>query len=249
MNPAIPEWLYDYELDPGLGAYDALSPALRAHLKSQIAILYELCAAGARPGGGFCPLPGGGLFTREKKPLDWALFVLDANYASPAGFIAALLPALMAGVELALVCRSGPKDTNAPLHPAISAAMELLGREEIFALPPEDCAALADELLRLSPCGRVVALGGSYTGAAILPATVKIGLDGAAPDAGVLAWLHPGAVIEPVKPGKRYDAVITAGGSLAAYSATLVLGPSHAYFWQWPSLSPAFFQHQRVSLI
>lgn len=248
MNLPLPEWLNDYELDPGLGAYDAINPALRAHLKSQIATLYELWAAKAGPGGSFYHLSKSGLFTREKKPLDWALFVLDENYASPSGFIAALLPALMAGVGQPIICRSG-HNKNTALHPAISAALELLGREEIFALPPDACSALADELFGLSPLGCVVALGGSCAGATLLPATVKIALDAATPDMDLLAWLHPGALIEPLALNKHYDAVITTKpGSAPAYSAPLVLGPSYAYFWQWPSLNPAFFQHQIISL-
>lgn len=241
MNIFLPDWLAGKALDPGAGAYERLDPALRAHLKTLIATLHESWLPERHPGGSFRRLPGGVAVLEQSSPLDWALFVQAKDYASPAGLTAALLPALLAGVEVLAVCRLG--DPQTPLHPGLSAALELLGREEIFALSPEEAGRLAGDLEEQSRFGRVLALGGRLRGAHALPGRVRIGLEGAEPERAVLDWLHPAAEVGPVEPGAYYDAVISAAPDFTGdYPAPLVLGADQAYLWRWPEIGPAFFR-------
>lgn len=245
MNVIIPDWLYSKELDQGSGAYETLDPALRAILKKQIALLHEDWLPERREGGTFTRLADGGDSFASAKPLDWAMFILAEDYASPAGCIAALLPALMAGVKAVAICRLG--NPKAPLHPALSAAFELLGREEIFALTAAQSARLAKDIMEQSPYGRMVVLGHETRGAHSLPAVLRIGLDGGPSlEPGVFSWLHPGAAVKPVRDGASYDAVITSTLDFYRdYPAPLVLGPGYEYFWRWPDLGPAFFQRKK----
>lgn len=247
MNVTLPEWLYEKELDPGAGAYENLKPSLRAHLKEQIALLHEIWLPEKADGGSFCYLPCGGTYVTKQRAAGWALFVLSGNYASPAGFIAAVLPALMAGAEV-VICRLG--GAAAPLAPAISAAMELLGCEEIFSLSADDCKRLVRELAAQRQGVCAVALGHDFDGAHVLPATVSFGLADTEPDLNVLRWLHPGATVEPLQDDKTYDAAIATDLSCAraAQSAPLTLGSGYEYFWQWPQIGPSFFRKKVVVL-
>lgn len=247
----FPKALQGNELDPGPGAYENLDAALRAHLKRQIATLHEAWLPEARPVGRLLALADGASLARPKTALDSALFVLDEAYASPAGLIAALLPALMAELPNIFIVRQG--GGSAPLHPALSAALELLGREDVYTLPPEPCAALAAEL-GAGGAGRVLALGCSLPGAVCLPARLKIGLDASAVDKideKLLAWLHPGVELVRAKTGAEFDdscqAVISAGPAAVCQSA-LVLDPAYAYVWFWPNLSPDSFRRESVFL-
>lgn len=249
MNFELPQWFYEAELDSGAGAYDALDPRLRAYLKTQISLLHTLWLPASGQGGCFQSLPAQTTVFQAHKAQDWVLFFLSDNYASPAGFIAAVLPALMSGVETVLLVRAGKAKDN--LHPAISAAMELLGREEIFSLPADKCVELVNCLYAQSTHGRIVGLGYNFPGGHSLPGNIRIGLDGVQPDLDVLSWLHPGALVEDVRAEARYDAVISATAENESFlntrfDAPLLLGPEQAYFWQWPALEPLFFQRKLV---
>lgn len=246
MSVNLPEWLHGKEIEHDFDSYENLDQLLRSHLKSQIATLHEMWKPASRNGGAFERLPGGNTRLVERKALDWALFLLAEDYASPAGFAAALLPAIMAGVEDILIVRVG--DAKTPMQPAILSVLELLGREELFALSLAESSRLAENLSEQSLYGKVISFGASFVPSArALPAQVRIGLAGASVDTNIMAWLHPSAQIEPYKPGLFYDAVITISPDFFQnYSAPLVLGPSYEYFWQWPDLSPDFFQRQSV---
>lgn len=246
MSINFPEWLRGRELEHDFDSYEKLDALLRSHLKSQIAILHELWKPASHNMGTLVRLPAWGNRLTEYKALDWAVFVLDEAYASPAGFAAALLPAIVAGVENIFIVRAGPKD--AALHPAIASVMELLGREEIFSLLLDDCARLAEELAAQSPYGKLISLGADFEHAAcVVPAKAHIGLAEAKIDKNIMDWLQPGAQIEPYEAGSFYDAVITPSPAFFQdCQAPLVLGPGYEYFWQWPNLNPYFFQRQSV---
>lgn len=248
MNVILPDWISDKELEQGSGAYETLDPALRALLKTQISLLHEGWLSAETATGSIACLSDGGNCFSSAKPLNWALFILSEDYASPAGCIAALLPALSAGVESVIVCRLG--NPKIPLDPAISAAMELLGREEVYALSSAQSGRLVSDIMAQNPNGRVVVLGSETRSAYFVPSLVKIGLEeGAAPDRYILSWLHPAAQVGAVRPGASYDAVITASPDFYGdYQAPVVLGPGYEYFWRWPGLSPEFFQQKRFLL-
>ena len=246
MNVTLPDWLAGRLLDQGSGAYESLEPSLRAYLKTQIAILHEEWLPVSREKGVLQRAPDGPVLLEERLAHDWAVFILAEDYASPAGFVAAVLPALMAEVGSLVILRLGPAQNS--LHPSISAALELLGREEIFYASQEEGEALVKELKAQSRFGRVVTLGHNSPACAYkLPGAIKIGLDGAEVDKNILYWLHPGVELEAFNPAADYDAVISAAPAfMRQYPAPLVLGPAYEYFWQWPDLTPAFFQRRGV---
>lgn len=262
----LPDWIKGKELDPGSGAYEELDPVLRACLKSQISLLHKIWSPAANPGGNFRSIPGVGTVCEECLPQDWAIFILAERYASPAGFVAALLPALMSGVKNIYIWRQGARAV--PLHPSISAAMELLGLEEIYGLAVNECGALFWRLVEHTAPGRssLVLLGNvesseDYLALAqerdirhqALPERVKIGLS-LETERERLNWLHPGAVITSISEGAAYDAVIAEHGICCAgetgkYAAPLIIAPEHAYFWLWLQLDPAAFQYREFVIV
>lgn len=163
----LPDFLACRELDPGPGAYAELPALRRACLKSQIAMLHKLWLPCLPPARILRLLPGAGRVVSESRPRDWAVFALDAGYASPAGLIAAMLPAVMAGVEELILCILAPKHqgrtSDFALCPALSAALELLGRERAYALSLEEFDLLLDGLAGESKAGCLCSLGDDPT--------------------------------------------------------------------------------------
>ncbi len=92
----------------------------------------------------------------KTQPVPWVLCICSAGYASPARLIAALMPAIMAGVPDIYVLYL---DENP--SPALLLALELMGLEQAVAVPKADSPLdLAREfLINLAPqCGRVLLL-------------------------------------------------------------------------------------------
>ncbi len=271
MDAYFPDWLVRYEIDPGPGAYDKLAPQLRAALKTQIAMLYKLWE-GANDGGRMRHLSDSAAVCLVR-PKDWAMFVFAEGYASPAGLIAAVFPALAAGVERIFICRRGG---SSPLHPSLSAALELLGQEYVYSLPQEQCASL---LQHLAGCGQggegcLVCLGqdegagellkqASLCGHQVcaLPVAINIALDAgdnSLANLPLLSWLHPDARIAPLAEFLNAvypDALISDNNGLCCLLPTnkpaparLVLQPGQECFWLWPGLGPEKFNKQQYAI-
>jgi hypothetical protein len=257
MPVTLPDWLTSKELAPAPDIYDRLPPARRACLKSQIALLYKFCSGAGGLQGSLREFPGQGAIRRFSRPRAWAVFFLHPAYASPAGLTAALLPARLAGVEQMPLCRLG--GGRGSLHPALSAAAELLGQEDIFRLGAAEARKLVEDL-QAQTCpaeGVLVFLGEAGRGAGffsrlpgppylkhILPSQVRLLLDSAPePDLeALLRWLHPGA--EFLSSSGRAEANLTLAETVfpSAPESSLALGRGLESFWLWPELEPRAFR-------
>ena len=255
MCVSLPDWLFAKAADCGPGAYGELAPELRARLKSQIAFLHH--CLGESPAWNEQRRPWlDRVLTRREQPLDWALFGISGDYASGPGLLAALLPAVLAGCanegrEL-LVCRL-PGSGVLPLE--LSAALELLGQEQLFELAAPEFVALAAELNAKSGQsgrGRVVLLGETEdrppVGGHVLPGRVTIVVD---PDCGadldLLRWAQPDARIVAAGPGcivegNSWLALLTDRPDAYPLTPNLLLAPGNEALWLWPGLDPALFR-------
>lgn len=124
-------------------AYDQVGERGRALLKTAIAELYALHPPLDRTG------------STAGKPLDYALILVGPGFASPVRLLAALLPALTAGVDNVLVVLAGRGRTR---H-SLLAACELAGQDRMASLTRRQSRNLTDELSRSAMRGAVVLLG------------------------------------------------------------------------------------------
>jgi hypothetical protein len=156
---------------------------------------------------------GDTLLREDFLPRDWVIFALSSDYASPAGLIAAVLPALMAGAGRILICRAGAD--KRPWAESVSAALELLGQEYLYTLNAVEGLTLMRELADQSDggAGGVVVLGSCEESALwlnhafslglpvrVMPHGLRFMLDagserskGVEVDEALLRWLHPSA--------------------------------------------------------
>lgn len=150
MSPIfdIPAWLEAFRPDDDLyaQAYENTPAPLRALLKTSMAFAFH--RRGMKDGDGAyrvdCPRAG---FSRREdvRPAAWTLAVTGPGFASPARFLAAAVPAIMAGVPRILAVSSEP------FAPAVITALELAGLEDSFVLDAEGLASLYEDLRAVSP--------------------------------------------------------------------------------------------------
>ena len=128
-----PAWLDALRPDDELAAsaYENTPAHLRALLKSAVAFYFHLWGeAPAEETRRVRSSAAGFAWARAESPVSWTLAVLDPAHASPARLLAALLPAVLAGVEpVLIVCPDHP-----PL-PVQSVALELAGLENLYVVP------------------------------------------------------------------------------------------------------------------
>lgn len=145
-------------------AYETTGDVDRARLKTCIARLHVLygAAGGAGPGD----VREGRTATRWRQgftslehaaPCAWALVCVDAAWASAPRLLAAVLPALFAGVGAVAVLRvGGSGQWPAP----VLAALELAGQEVVADVAPEVLPALLEALVASGNAGRTAGAGG-----------------------------------------------------------------------------------------
>ena len=128
-----PAWLDALRPDDELAAsaYENTPAHLRALLKSAVAFYFHLWGeAPAEETRRVRSSAAGFAWARAESPVSWTLAVLDPAHASPARLLAALRPAVLAGVEpVLIVCPDHP-----PL-PVQSVALELAGLENLYVVP------------------------------------------------------------------------------------------------------------------
>lgn len=133
MTP--PAWLEALRPDDGLAAaaYESTPAPLRALLKSAVALHFQLWGeAPAQVTRRVLSPTSGFAWTTGDGPVSWTLAVLDPAHASPARLLAALIPAVLAGVDLVLtVCPD-----HAP-RPVQNVALELAGLENLYVVPTQ----------------------------------------------------------------------------------------------------------------
>lgn len=149
----LPAWLENFRPDDNLyaDAYEGTPAELRALLKTAIAFAFHRW----KQDGGEYVLENrstreGFIRTEHVRPAAWVMAVTAEGFASPARFLAALVPAVIAGTgRIAVV-------SPTPFAPAVSTALELAGLEDSFVLDENRLAALYNDLHDASPDGRIV---------------------------------------------------------------------------------------------
>ncbi|MBR3880776.1 MAG: hypothetical protein IKJ34_04190 [Mailhella sp.] len=152
-NIELPGWLEACRPGDDLyaDAYEGSPAELRALLKTAIAFAFHRW-----PGmegeqlREYRSSRSGFRHVEKCEPAAWALVVLGSGFASPARLLAALVPAIIAGVGRIVIV------SEAPFAQAICTAMELAGLEESFVLDSEQIHRLWSELRALSPEGRLL---------------------------------------------------------------------------------------------
>jgi len=204
------------------GAYETLCGFDRAILKKCIARQHVVWSEyAARESRTRAFRQGFGL-VEDDAPAAYALLVCEASYPSPAAFIAALMPALLAGVSAVLPCFISAKD-RAGISASLLGALELAGVERAFAASEAEVLALAG-LLRPnsggnSGGGRIVLLGGSGFAESL-----------------VLHAHRAGVLCRTLRSEDDADAV------------GLCRDAAHKDVWFWPDLGPDWFRtrHMRI---
>ncbi len=258
-----PDWLDGHAVeDAAMGAaYEDMGAGGRAVLKTCIARLHlfwgerEAFRTTTRTfRQGFCARV-------EEEPASFALFVCPGEYPHPAPFLAALLPALLAGVDAILPVFVSPfaKDgaSFGPVSPALLAALELAGIERAFVLDDKSTAALAEDLGGNRPGGRLVLLGAPSCREGLVLKALELTLP-------CLSLPHPPVYFnerlgKPVEhcfvPASFFGTEAPAAGKEQPFSggqerlqAALCLDGAHEGSWVWPELGPDFFRVRRVRI-
>ena len=245
-------------------AYDALVPEERAQIKTAIARTIAVLTS--------CGCPESGVSSSKKtmrqgfsvyesiRPAEWAVIFWDGSYLGWTRILAAILPAILAGVPNIAACRVGGAG-NIPS--AVVAAMELAGQELVADLSEKEAASLLDESAKQGFPGRVVLLGGdecldilavkaSRLGLAVrreaAPARIAVEVGLASP---VLQFAHPDIVFLPHdEMYAPFSAVFCEEEIFDDHigRAPLVLTPGQEAFWIWQDIDVAFFQEKSRAL-
>ena len=243
-------------------AYDACSSEERASVKTAIARMAAVSGVAdtvvrhthARMRQGFS-------LHATSCPASWAMVLWDSAYTSPARVLAALMPAILAGVPNILVCRVVQDGTRFPQ--GLLAALELAGQELVAECGPEDALALVSRCCGEDARGRVILLGqdavfggigrvAAERGVPLLwyGAPARIGIVAssfAGPvDDAALRFAHPEAVLAAFEEGgaqEAFSAIFCAEAAVLQYlgEAPLVLSPGNESYWVWPGLFRDFF--------
>ncbi len=274
MSPTVelPAWLEAFRPDDGLyaDAYENTPAHLRALLKTAIAFAFHRWEGkDAERSARVCSPRTGFLREESSRPAAWVLACLGEGFASPARFLAALVPAILAGTERIIVI------SPAPFAPAVATALELSGLEDSFVLDETQTADLYEDLRAASPDGRVVVFPGTEetprAGQKDLmhraasdgiplyrdrPAPSLLSLYKDTDDehpvpfsaremAGRLLWLHPDATLLTA-PSPDVDAVFLPEEDVVLpCAAPLTAGPGMEACWMGPS--PEFFRTRTLA--
>lgn len=247
-------------------AYDALAPEERAAVKTAVARMAAIHGTeDAVTGRSSHVMRQGFRLHAASRPASWAMVLWDGAYAGPTRVLAALVPAMLAGVPNVLACRI--RRDGAPFPGPLLAALELAGQELVMDASPEDAAGFVARCCDTDPRGRLVLLGrdpvfetlsrlAAERGTLALryAAPVRIGipaappLPGARPASGeALCFAQPDAALVPFEgdaPPEGLAAIFCAEGSAPAYldAAPLVLCPGNEAYWAWPGLGRDFYR-------
>ncbi|TVM35110.1 histidinol dehydrogenase [Oceanidesulfovibrio marinus] len=158
---ALPSWFLDAALSdtPFAEAFDAVGDSRRALLKTAIARLTTVYGASAiafsSESQGYS---NGFTLSRHVRPAHCAFIVIDEHFASPSALLAALMPALLAGVpDVAVVRIAGKKAKQWP--DSLLCAMELAGQELAVDVTMESFHTLLADMSGSGVTCRLVLLG------------------------------------------------------------------------------------------
>lgn len=256
-------------------AYEQVSPEHRALLKTNIAMQH--CLYGS-PGVTWArnerQWRHGFVTVNEEKPADWCCVLISEEYVSGPRLLAALMPALLAGITDVLVVRM-VGDEETPWPHELLAALELAGQEAVITCH-ETMAGTLFGAMPSSATGRVLMLGDMPQTVGMCLADmpscvclwgepflggigVKSDDDGPQWDREKLTWAHPDWNLIDISELDEFSELGGAGFAAIAcgpeYMDTVpdtvpaTIGPGQEACWVWPDLIPGFFMHRRLALM
>lgn len=253
--------------DAFASAYDALAPEERALIKTAVARIVGALASCSCPEVSVVSsrksMRQGVSLYEETRPADWAAILWDGAYGGWPRILAALLPAILAGVPDCLACRVGAAPSDGPLPDAVLAAMELAGQELVADVSLDDAFSLLTESAERGLAGRVVLLGADAGFDALAAKAARLGLfvrREAAPvriaveeglSSSALRFAHQDAVFVPHDEAGGPFAAMYCGPERFAgriVRSPLVLTPGQESFWVWQDIDMAFFQETSRAL-
>lgn len=265
---SCPDWLDAHALDDArMGeAYESLSASSRAVLKTCIARLHQIWGESPEqavslrcPRQGFC-------LERAERPADVAVIVCAADYRHPTAFLAALMPAVLAGARAVLpffvpsatlasslgpisASLSEPGRNGMPAAPLL-AALELAGVERAFVLEEDDVLRFLREVR--PEASRLLLLGEKPFAGPLLLHAHEAGLAVRSFFLTPRYWnerLRRVAILSfpaentfPRRDGQQAEC------QNGVEDMPVRLGEGHEEFWIWPDLGPDWFRLPRARL-
>jgi len=241
-------------------AYDATGDRGRAVIKTALAALFEA----RQPGRPHSRAVAEGFHSRlthteQLVARPWFLLIIAPDVRSPAQVAAAVMPALTLRIPVFAVRAS----TRAPWPPAVLAAFELAGVEQVFAPPKEHFTQFLKG--QDGQDGFVACLGGRsfWEGVRGLFPLERCAHWLAAPESAglyrdpnthwndeILRFAHAGLRFVEYGPKSQLPGetpwAIFAPAAKAPPSAKLVLEPGREALWDWPDMPESLFFSRRL---
>lgn len=250
---AFDEWRLDDSVMAE--AFDSLLPTQRAAIKTSIALHFAL--HGEHSALTECTVQDvakGFAYSTGQSPMAWAVLFVEPHFAAGPRLLAALMPAILAGVPLlAVACVGGEPSAT------VCACLELMGVEHVFCVPHVSAATnfIQQAVNTAGPRGCALfvhqgKLGPVYQAAQAAKlrcwqdqTSPRLAVDSSMAQAeALIGWCHPKA--ERV-PAQEADALFCSHQEclqqkdIHAPSAPLVLGAGLEAFWCYQELDPRYF--------
>lgn len=258
---SFPDWIAECRIEDELfgQAYDDTPAHFRAWLKKTIAQLW----VSGNPDSGLkkqtaCSWSSGFSLRRSETPVDAVILALDSGSVSPVRVLAALVPALTAGVQNVLALHVGSGNPS----PSVLAALELAGQENVATVDAEGVTSLL-EYCRKNEAGTVfldlrsrpeIIKDNPYVRYWLSPQVSRIALCGEGnPELReTIAFAHPDLLLIECSLDNvdgSFQAVIMPDGiDQGGVGCHLVLGPGQEGCWMWHDLPDSFFKRISLSL-
>ncbi len=259
----FPDWIEEFQIDDGVFglAYEATLPPRRAWMKKTIAQVYAVNSPDSPQKTWVVNTWKGGFETEvSMSPLDCVVMLIDQEALSAIRILAALTPALAAGVKNILVVFTGEGE----LSQSVLTGFELAGQEAVVCLENEKLEELLSYIndskvdsaildLRSHPTDIPYAENMKYWRSPVV-SNIAVCLDEDGPDMDILKFAHPDAIIKEV----AIEDLSEFSGNVVVVSAELVgealvdfkLVLSHGQegCWMWSDLTGLFFKKESVAL-
>ncbi|WP_432736340.1 histidinol dehydrogenase [Maridesulfovibrio sp. FT414] len=260
---AFPDWIEEFQVEDNLfaEAYEATEPRLRAWLKKTIAQVYGVNAPESpRKSWTVNTWPGGFETEVSQRPLDWTVMLINEGSVSPVRILAALVPALAAGVKNVLAIYEG----QGHIPQSVLAAFELAGQEDIVRLERDRLEELLTTIAVGGSCGAVLDmrqdanlfLNSPYVRYWRAPfiSSISVCKDEESPDMDALAFAHPDVDFIDVDEDSIAEcsgdcAVVPAefvGEALVSFRTVLAYGQEGC--WIWNDFGSRFFRQESIAL-
>ena len=250
---SFPDWLDDHGVDDArMGeAYESLDAQSRSGLKTCIARLHRIWGESpdvsrslSCPRQGFC-------LEREDRPAEAAVIACAAGYRHPTAFLAALMPAVLAGVQAilpAFVLPAGSTGRESLPAAPLLAALELAGVERAVVLAEETALSLVRQLR--PERSRLLLLGEEPFGEGLILHAHNAGLTCRSFFRTPCYWSErlnrAEALPFAAENASGKDALCECRGDASDYPVRL--DADHESLWIWPDLEPNWFRLQRARL-